>query len=375
MGPNLVGYAIPVFFVAIAIEKAVGWKKGREIFRTPDALTDLGCGIGQQVVTFFTTGVVFAIYVWLYEHVRFFDLPTKWLPWVVAIVGYDFIYYWWHRMSHRVNFFWAAHVVHHQSEDYNLAVALRQSVTTQVTGFPLYATLSLIGVPPLHFVAAAGLSLLYQFWIHTELVPKLGWYEAVFNTPSAHRVHHAINPQYLDKNHAGTFIVWDKLFGSFEHEVAPCVYGTTRPIRSFNPLWAQLDGWWELIKLSRKAPSVGQALLLWVKGPDWWPAWMGQKPPPPPYDPKAFVKYEVPLTRAVRAYVLTQFGICGVAVFCFVQWGQSLPWPMQIAGGALILWTVGCIGGVIEGKRWARGAEVSRWAAAAAFLVALGLRA
>ena len=372
--PDLIAIAIPVFFLLIVVEKVVGWKLGKEVLRTPDALADLGCGIGHQVVTFFNTGLVLSIYGWLYAHARLFDLPGKVLPWVVAIVGYDFIYYWWHRMSHRVNFFWAAHVVHHQSEDYNLAVALRQSVTTQLTGFPLYATLAFVGVPPLHFASAAALSLLYQFWIHTELVPKLGWYEWVFNTPSAHRVHHAINPQYLDKNHAGTFVVWDRLFGTYQLEAAPCVYGTTRPIRSFNSIWAQLDGWWELVKLSKKAPSVGQALLLWVKGPDWWPEWMGPKPPPPPYDPKAFVKYEVPLTRGVRAYVLVQFLLCGVAVFCFVSWGHGLPVWMQLCAGALILWTVGCIGGVVEGKRWARAAELSRYVAAIGFLVVLGTR-
>jgi alkylglycerol monooxygenase len=373
--PDLIALAIPVFFLLIGVEKLVGWKHGKEVFRTPDALADLGCGIGQQVVTFFNTGLVLSIYGWLYQHARLVDLPGEVLPWVVAIVGYDFIYYWWHRMSHRVNFFWAAHVVHHQSEDYNLAVALRQSVTTQLTGFPLYATLAFVGVPPLHFAAAAALSLLYQFWIHTELVSKLGWFEWVFNTPSAHRVHHAINPQYLDKNHAGTLVVWDRLFGTYQVEAAPCVYGTTRPLRSFNALWAQLDGWWELVKLSRKAPTLGQALVLWVKGPDWWPGWMGQKPAPPPDDPRAFVKYEVPLTRGVRAYVLAQFLACGVAIFCFVSWGHGLPLWMQLGAGALILWTVGCIGGVVEGKRWARAAELSRYVAAVAFLVVLGTRA
>jgi alkylglycerol monooxygenase len=374
VGPNLIAIAIPVFFLLIGVEKLVGWTRGKQVFRTPDALADLGCGISQQVVTFFNTGVLFSAYVWLYDHVRLFDLPGKVLPWVVAIVGYDFVYYWWHRLSHRVNFFWAAHVVHHQSEDYNLAVALRQSVTTQLTGFPLYATLSLVGVPPLHFAAAAGLSLLYQFWIHTELVPKLGWYEAVFNTPSLHRVHHAINPQYLDKNHAGTFIVWDRLFRTWEPEADPCVYGTTRPLKSFNSIWAQLDGWVELVKLSRKAPSVSEAVKLWFKGPDWWPEWMGEKAPPPPYDPKAFVKYEVPLTRALRAYVLVQFLIVGVAIFAFVTWGHGLPVWLQLGAGALILWTVGCIGGVVEGKRWARAAELSRFVAVAAFLVVLGVR-
>jgi alkylglycerol monooxygenase len=372
LGPNLIAYAIPGFFLLIGLEKLVAWKQGKEVYRTADALTDLGCGVGQQVVTFFNTGLLLAIYAWLYQHARLFDLPGKVLPWVVAIVGYDFIYYWWHRWSHGINFFWAAHVVHHQSEDYNLAVALRQSVTTWFTGFPLYATLAFVGVPPLHFAAAAGLSLLYQFWIHTELVPRLGFYEWVFNTPSAHRVHHAINPQYLDKNHAGTFVVWDRLFGTYRKEEAPCVYGTTRPLRSFNPLYAQVDGWWELVKMSRRAPNALEALKVWVKGPAWWPEWMGEKPRPPPHDPKLFEKYSVPLSRRVRAYVLVQFLIAGLGIFAFVTWGHGLPLWMQLFAGALILCTMGCIGGVLEGRRWARMAEGIRLLAASAFLIVLG---
>ena len=373
MGPNLIALAIPVFFLMIFIERAVSSRVGRRVYRTADALADLGCGIGQQVVTFFVTGAMLTAYAWLYEHARLVTLPGAVLPWLVAIVGYDFLYYWWHRASHRVNFLWAAHVVHHQSEDYNLAVALRQSVTTWFTGFPIYATLALVGVPPLHFAASAGISLLYQFWIHTELVPKLGPYEALFNTPSLHRVHHAINPRYLDKNHAGIFITWDRLFGTWEPEAEPCVYGTTRGLKSFNALWAQVHGWLELVRMSRKAPSLGEALKVWGKGPDWWPEWLGLKPAPPPHDPKLFVKYEVPTTRMVRRYVLAQFVVLGAAVFAFVTWGHALPLWGQLGAAVLILWTVGCIGGVLEGKRWARGAEVSRLVAAAAFLAALAV--
>src|SRR4051812_7775689 len=165
------------------------------------------------------------------------------MTWLVAIAGVDFLYYWWHRLSHRVNLLWAAHVVHHQSEDYNLAVALRQSVTTSATLFPFYALLAFAGVPPLQLAVSTSLSTLYQFWIHTELVPRVPWLERLLNSPSAHRVHHAINVRYLDKNHAATLMVWDRLFGTFEPETEAPVYGLTRPLASFNPVWSQLAGY------------------------------------------------------------------------------------------------------------------------------------
>ena len=191
---NFIALAIPFFLLFIGVELLVARAKKRQVYRLADALADMGCGISQQVTVLFYAGFLLAAYGLAYDHARLFTLPV-WAGWVLAFIGVDFFYYWWHRLSHEVNILWAAHVVHHQSEDYNLAVALRQSVTTTATSFVFYLPLAFLGVPPLPFAVATSLSTLYQFWIHTELVPPLPRLERVLNTPSLHRVHHAINPQ------------------------------------------------------------------------------------------------------------------------------------------------------------------------------------
>ncbi|MBS1152547.1 MAG: Sterol desaturase, partial [Myxococcaceae bacterium] len=247
--PNLIALAIPFFFLGIFIEWRVARARQLPVYRLGDALADMGCGIAQQLAGLFSIVALVAGLNAAWAH-RLLTLPD-WAAWVVGFVGVDFVYYWWHRLSHEVNFLWAAHGVHHQSEDYNLAVALRQSVFTSLLFFPFLAVLALLGVPPLQLGVIAALNNLYQFWIHTELIGKLGPLEKIINTPSLHRVHHAINPKYLDRNHGGTFMVWDHLFGTYQPEEEQCVYGLTHPLRSFNPVWAQLDGYWKLLQLAR----------------------------------------------------------------------------------------------------------------------------
>jgi len=168
MGPNLIALAVPFFFLFIGLELWVAKRRGVSVYRLGDALSDLGCGVGQQLVAFlFGTALVTSLYAWTYAH-RLLTLPEGWVPWVVAFFGVEVTYYWWHRLSHEVNLLWAAHVVHHHSEDYNLAVALRQSVTTFLTTLPFYLPLGLLGVPTVVFAVTLSLSTLYQFWIHTE---------------------------------------------------------------------------------------------------------------------------------------------------------------------------------------------------------------
>src|SRR6266852_2961559 len=251
---NYIALAIPFFFLLMGVELWVAGRRGARVYRFNDALVDLSCGMTQQVLLVFAVGLLGACYLWLYQH-RFWSLhgPAAWL---VAFFAVDFIYYWWHRLSHRVNFLWAVHVVHHQSEDYNLAVALRQAVLSVWTIWPFHLSLALIGVPPVVFATVESFSTLYQFWIHTELVGKLGWYERAFNTPSQHRVHHAINPRYLDRNYAATLCIWDRLFGTFQEEREQTVFGLVKPLASFNPLWAQLQAWAALWRTSRGARGV-----------------------------------------------------------------------------------------------------------------------
>lgn len=356
MGPNLIALAIPLFFLGMGVELLVARVLKRSVYRLGDAVADMGCGIAQQLMSLFLAAAALtALYAWLASH-ALVTLPTVWLPWVVAVLGVEFAYYWWHRLSHEVNVLWAAHVVHHHSEDYNLAVALRQSVTTWVTSLPFYLPLALLGVPVFHFAVVLGLSTLYQFWIHTELVPPLGWLEKWLNTPALHRVHHAINARYLDKNHAATFSFFDRLFGTWEPETEPCVYGTTRPLNSYNPLWAQVEGYVDLVRLSRRAPTFADAVKVWFASPAWRPAWMGSyvaRDVQQKYDPRA----SAPLGR----YVLVNWLVVLGGVFVFLMWGGGLNAWAKGGVVALILLSLVTLPALVEGRRWARGLEVARW--------------
>ncbi len=355
MGPNLIALAIPLFFFGIGIELAVAKSKGREVYRPGDAMADMGCGISQQLVSFFiSTAVLTTAYQWLADH-RLFTLPTTWLPWVAAVIGVEFAYYWWHRLSHEVNILWAAHGVHHQSEDYNLAVALRQSISTWITVLPFYLPLALLGVPFLHFAVILGLSTLYQFWIHTELIPKLGFLEGIINTPALHRVHHAINPRYLDKNHAATFSIFDRLFGTWEPETEPCVYGTTRPLNSYNPLWAQVELYVDLVQLARKAPSATDAIKVFFASPAWGPAWMGEA-----LKRDFSRKYDPTGSPSTIRYALFNWVLVLAGVFTFLMFGMPLSVASKTAVVALVLMSVVSLPSLVEGRSWARALEGAR---------------
>ncbi|MFY0536617.1 sterol desaturase family protein [Nannocystis pusilla] len=249
---QLIAWSIPVFVALIVLEYALARRARRDLYRLSVSVSDVGCGVVQQLFGVLTTAAFVGLYFFVYE-ARLFDLdPRAASTWLLAMLAVDFIYYWWHRASHEVGVLWATHVVHHHSEDYNLAVALRQGIFTAgpliVFGLPL----ALLGVPPVVYLTSKALNSLYQFWIHTELIGDLGPAEAVLNTPQHHRVHHAVNPRYLDKNYGGILIVWDRLFGTFARVDEAPVYGTTRRLQSLNPLWAQFE---HIVELARRAAA------------------------------------------------------------------------------------------------------------------------
>ena len=352
MGPNYIALAIPLFFVCIVIELLAARALGRRVYRLGDALGDVGAGIVSELAKVFVHGALLAGYIALYQR-RLFQLPERsvWLL-LVVIVAVDFFYYWWHRLSHEVNFLWAAHVVHHTSEDYNLAVALRQSITTHFTAIPFYLPLGLVGVPPSVYLAAFSINLLYQFWIHTELVRSLGPLERVMNTPSHHRVHHAINPQYLDKNYAGIFIVWDRLFGTFieeDQEKDRPVYGTVKPLASFNPAWIQVHYFVDLVRDAWRAPVRGDGWRLWLASPEWHPRGLGGYPSSEAVSRATFRKYDPRVSRAMMAWLAAWF-LAALALATAIIWYQD-QWSIgRLALGAALVAATG----LWEGRRWAR---------------------
>lgn len=360
---NLIAWSIPIFVAAIALELWLARRRHRDLYRFSVAVADMSCGVTQQLFGVLTTAGLMLMYWGVYQ-ARLIELdPGAATTWLFGMVGVDLSYYVWHRVSHESNVFWAAHAVHHHSEDYNLAVALRQSVTTWATSLPFYLPVALLGVPTFHFSVILGLTTLYQFWIHTELVPKLGVLEKVLNTPALHRVHHAVNPQYLDKNHGATFAVWDRLFGTYAPEEERCVYGTTTPLRSFNPLWAQLEGFARLLRMSRAAPSVGQAVAVWFRSPAWKPDWW-HEPDAPALSERPV--YEVSIAPARRRYVLAQLSVLLAATFCDVMWGAALGLPQQAVVAAVILLGLWSMSALVESKAFALELEAGRLVATVA---------
>jgi sterol desaturase/sphingolipid hydroxylase (fatty acid hydroxylase superfamily) len=350
-----IALAVPGFFALIGVEMLVAKKRGVRVYRFADSVTDLSCGVSSQIEAMFFAAMQLAIYTLAWARFRFLDLHG-WQAWMVAFFGVDFLYYWWHRLSHEVNFLWAAHVVHHQSEDYNLAVALRQSITTSWTSLPFYLPLAFVGVPPLIFAVTHALSTLYQFWIHTQLVKKIrGPVDWILNLPSHHRVHHAVNPQYLDKNYAATLIVWDRLFGTYIEENETCVYGITKPLASFNPLWAQLHYYVELAKRAARVSGFDR-MRVWFASP----AWKARGENKFDTDIHARAKYDVTASRTMRRYVLAQtIVLLAITPALMVAHASLAPLALSACCASLALGLI-AMGALLEEKSWARGLEVAR---------------
>ncbi len=241
--PDIIHYAIPFFIVTVIIEVILTVRVKMEHYEYKDALTSITMGLGNVFIGLFTKGMILGFFLFLYNY-RFFTIPFTWWAWLTLLFADDFVYYWKHRIGHESRFFWASHVVHHSSQNYNLATALRQTWSGSFYTFIFWIPLVFIGFHPVMILMQMSISLLYQYWIHTELIDRMPrWFESVFNTPSHHRVHHATNPQYLDRNHGGIFIIWDKLFSTFEPEKEKPIYGLVSNIETYNPLKIAFQEW------------------------------------------------------------------------------------------------------------------------------------
>ncbi|HVI33044.1 sterol desaturase family protein [Phenylobacterium sp.] len=264
--------ATPIFILTIVLEIVLArLGKVRAHYEWKDTAVSLGMGLGSTVAGVITGGLVFAASLWAYEH-RVFTVPfTAVWAWVALFLLEDLTYYWFHRLSHERRFWWAAHVNHHSSQHYNLSTALRQTWTGGVAGtWLLWLPLAFLGFSPAMIAIQKGISLVYQYWIHTETIRRMPrWFEAVFNTPSHHRVHHARNPRYLDRNYAGILIVWDRLFGTFQPELdeEPCRYGLVRNLGAFNILRVAFHEWVGIAKDIARQPRHA---LGWLFGPPGW---------------------------------------------------------------------------------------------------------
>jgi len=358
---KIIVFAFPVFLLLIALElwwdrrhvrlAAASGAVAKSSYGLSDTLSSLSMGMLSQVTGVFGKFIGIAIYAALFGSVALWpqaELWNHWYGWLLALVLYDFCYYWLHRAGHEVALFWAAHVAHHQSQHYNLSTALRQTSTGALFGWIFYLPMAVLGVPPLLFGIVALVDLLYQFWVHTEHVGRLGWFDRVFCSPSNHRVHHAINDGYVDRNYGGIWVIWDRMFGTFEPEVQPCVYGTRTPLNSWDPVWANLAVYAELWRRAGATPRWGDKLRVWLKPPGWLPeggsCQMAGDTKTQAFDLTAVRTYAPPLQGAQMVYAAAQ-NLLLTALGAWYLWNvgaQAL--PLAATGAlamALGLWALG----------------------------------
>jgi len=361
---DLILYAIPFFFLAIFIELGYGAWRGRQTYRLNDTINSLSMGSLSRLQGLVILGFSGLIYEWTVSNYQLSQLPdTEIWVWISCFIGYDFAYYWKHRFGHEVALFWGSHVAHHQSEDYNLATALRQT-SIDFYGFLFYLPFFVLGYPTEILFTVVSLNLIYQFWVHTQHIPKLGPIEWIFVTPSNHRVHHARNAAYVDKNYGGVFILWDRLFGSFQDELdsEPVVFGLRKPLNSWNPVWANIHVYWRLLLDVIKTPGLINKLKIGFMPPGWQPDGLETscKSVNTPIDLSA--KFDPAISNFTAYYVLAQFVFTTVISLFVLINSSSLGYGLLWLAVATFAFSLYVNGAWLESKPFGLGLEFARLA-------------
>jgi alkylglycerol monooxygenase len=303
--------AMPIFLGLVLLEKLYGWAVKKHPFRTMDVLSSLSSGYTNIIKDVLGISVSILTYGYMVEHWALYKVQSTIWVYIIAFIALDFSGYWVHRLSHQINFFWNKHAIHHSSEEFDLACALRQSISSFVNLFTIFLLpAALLGVEPKVIAIVAPLHLFAQFWYHTIYIGKMGILEHIIVTPSHHRVHHAMNPIYLDKNHGQIFIIWDKLFGTFQEELpdVPPVYGITRPVQTWNPIKINFQHLWLLIKDAYRTTSWKDKVRIWFMPTGWRPADVIERYPVYKIDdPYHFHKYAPEASVALRTWTWIQF--------------------------------------------------------------------
>lgn len=390
--------SIPLFFLLIAVELLIVRRRHSSVYRLNDSISDLSCGILSQLLGVVTKLLVLGAYAWFAAHLSLqsFGLAPAWIErvpfgvsaipglwgmdwpawttWLIAFLLVDAAYYFLHRYSHTIHVLWAGHVVHHSSEEYNLTVALRQSALHGIFSWVFFIPLAVIGLPWAMFAACYALNLVYQFWIHTREIDRLpAWLEAWLNTPSHHRVHHGINPQYQDKNYAGALIIWDRVFGTFEPEVEPVVYGITTPLESWNPVWANVHIFADIVRDAWRTRRWSDKWRVIFGHPGFRPADLATRGAAKMAWPLHAPQFDPVVPRALQAYAAAQFFALLVAAYLTLVSAGSMQ-AHEIAAMLFVV-TLGLanVGALFEGRTWVFAIEFARLAtmtvAASAFLL------
>ena len=367
---DLIALAVPFFLLALILELIVDRVRGSGLYRANDAINSLSAGTLSNTTGYFTRIVELLVWGYVLENFALIDMPLEWFDtsargivlWVTAAVAWDFCYYWAHRFGHEISILWAAHAVHHQSEDYNLSTALRQTSTGFLFGWIFYLPLFVIGFPLEILITVNAVNLIYQFWVHTQVVKRMGVLDRILVTPSNHRVHHGQNERYIDKNYGGMLILWDRLFGTFEHEREdePVVFGVRKPLANWNPYRANLQVYKYLLFDAKNAQSWKDKLSIWFRRTGWRPADVAARFPKKNVNLADFEKFDPEVPAAIARYVLAQFGIVVAAIL-----GIGALFATAGAGAALVpclmlwaqLYTLGLLN---EGRTYATRFELLR---------------
>ncbi len=365
---DLIALAVPFFLLAIIVELIVDWRRGTHHFRPNDAINSISAGMLDTTIGYFTKFLPLLAWGFVLQNLALIDMPLAWFDlswrgiglWVLAAIAWDFMYYWFHRFSHEISILWAAHAVHHQSEDYNLSTALRQTSTGFLFGWIFYLPLFLIGFPLEVLLAVNAINLIYQFWVHTQHIRRIGPLEAVLMTPSHHRVHHAQNERYIDRNYGGMFIIWDRLFGTYEPErdEDPVVFGVRKPLASWNPFWANLQVYDYLLFDARKAKRWRDKIGIWFRRTGWRPVDVEARYPKQRTDLASFHKFDPVVPASIRRYAVAQF----VFAIILVLWiGELYASGQSVIVPCVALWTLLLtLGFLNEGRETARKLETAR---------------
>ena len=353
MGTNYMALAIPFFIVSMLLEVGISYFKKDKLYRFNDSISNLSNGLGQQAIGVFSRVFAMYCYAWFYNNYSL-NLISENTPmnFLIAMVVADFSYYWFHRASHRINLLVGSHVVHHQSEEYNLSVAMRQSWLTRFYSWFFYLPLAFLGASPETFITVMSFVIIYQFWVHTQYIGKLGIFEYVFVTPSHHRVHHGRNPKYVDRNHGAILIIWDRLFGTFQKEEEEVVYGIINQANTWNPLYANVRHYGNIWNELKRADTFSDKLKIWVSPPEWRPRNLTPYGDIPNVTREDVKKYDVGRSGITKLWILGQF-IFSLVLFGYInKFKATLSFEAKAYVAILIVWSLTNIGAIQENKKW-----------------------
>jgi sterol desaturase/sphingolipid hydroxylase (fatty acid hydroxylase superfamily) len=369
-------YAIPFFMLLLGLEIAYGHFVKNQKHKVLDSVSSISSGLTNIIKDSLGIGVVIITYPYLLEHLAIYEIENTWVVWVIAFVVIDFAGYWNHRLSHKINFFWNQHVIHHSSEEFNLACALRQSISNLLGYFPfLLLPAALVGVPNEVIAVLAPVHLFAQFWYHTQHIGKMGWLEYIIVTPSQHRVHHAINPEYIDKNLGQLLCVWDRWFGTFQEELdeVPPQYGVLKPAATWNPIHINFQHFWRLMQDAWRTKSYWDKIRIWFMPTGWRPEDVKEKYPVAiienVYD---FERYATPSSKPFNAYIIFQLLFTtGMLLFMFYNYSQIGLESLFLFGGFVFLGIYGYTS-LMDGAPYAIWVEITRSVAGILFIALNG---